>query len=213
MRRSDVHAHLQEAIALAQAGQRTEARRLLTRVVEADPDLGLAWMWLATVSTDRAERVEYLERALALDPDNATAQEAYAQLTGNTIDSKLVSMALSELLYHPDEITPEHVIDTVANYYRVTVDSLRSNSRSRTIAFPRQMAMYLVRTETDLSFPQIGDRLGKRDHTTVLYGYEKISELRETDADIRRDILQIKAALSETPTQSCFLRFELLFGT
>ncbi|MGB3715450.1 MAG: chromosomal replication initiator protein DnaA [Candidatus Promineifilaceae bacterium] len=120
---------------------------------------------------------------------------AYAQLTGSTIDSKLVNMALSELLYHPEEITPEHVINTVAGYYRVTVDSLQSSSRSRTIAFPRQMAMYLVRTETELSYPQIGNRLGKRDHTTVLYGYQKISELRETDANIRRDILQIKAAL------------------
>ena len=125
---------------------------------------------------------------------------AYAQLTGSTIDSKLVNMALSELLYHPDEVTPDHVIDTVANYYRVSVDSLKSTSRSRTIAFPRQMAMYLVRTETELSYPQIGDRLGNRDHTTVLYGYEKISELRETDANIRRDILQIKAKLYETAT-------------
>ncbi|MFN2189000.1 MAG: chromosomal replication initiator protein DnaA [Candidatus Promineifilaceae bacterium] len=125
---------------------------------------------------------------------------AYAQLTGSTIDSKLVNMALSELLYHAEEVTPEHVINTVANYYRITVDSLRSNSRSRTIAFPRQMAMYLVRTETELSYPQIGERLGKRDHTTVLYGYEKIAELRETDANIRRDILQIKAKLYESVT-------------
>jgi chromosomal replication initiator protein len=123
---------------------------------------------------------------------------AYSQLTGSTIDSKLVNMALSELLYPPEEITPEHVIKTVAGYYRVTVDSLQSNSRSRTIAFPRQMAMYLVRTETELSYPQIGKRLGKRDHTTVLYGYQKISELRETDANIRRDILQIKAALYDS---------------
>jgi chromosomal replication initiator protein len=120
---------------------------------------------------------------------------AYSQLTGSAIDNKLVNVALSELLYQPEEVTPEHVIGTVADYYRVTIESLRSNSRSRTISFPRQMAMYLVRTETELSYPQIGIRLGKRDHTTVLYGYEKISELRETDADVRRDIIQIKAAL------------------
>ncbi len=120
---------------------------------------------------------------------------AYSQLTGSAIDNKLVNVALSELLYQPEEVTPEHVIGTVADYYRVTIESLRSSSRTRTISFPRQMAMYLVRTETELSYPQIGIRLGKRDHTTVLYGYEKISELRETDADVRRDIIQIKAAL------------------
>ena len=59
------------------------------------------------------------------------------------------------------------------------------------------MAMYLARTETDSSLPNIGAALGNRDHTTVLYGYEKISSLLETDASARRDMLEIKAALYE----------------
>jgi tetratricopeptide (TPR) repeat protein len=82
MGRSETQAHLRDAIAQAQAGQRTEARRMLREIVEADPTQALAWMWLATVSTDRAERIEYLERALALNPANNTAREAYTQLTG-----------------------------------------------------------------------------------------------------------------------------------
>lgn len=82
MSKSDLKAQLEQAIQLAQAGQRAEARALLDRIVEADPGLELAWMWLATVSTDRDERVSFLERALALNPDNPTTQEAYAQLTG-----------------------------------------------------------------------------------------------------------------------------------
>ena len=57
------------------------------------------------------------------------------------------------------------------------------------------MAMYLARTETDASFPQIGTELGGRDHTTVMHGFEKISELVETDASIRQDMMTIKAAL------------------
>jgi chromosomal replication initiator protein len=123
---------------------------------------------------------------------------AYAELTGGTVDNHLASMALSDLILKPEKVTIEHVIETVATYYHVTVDGLRSNSRSRTVAFPRQMAMYLARTETGLSYPQIGERLGNRDHTTILYGYEKIAELLETDDNIRRDILEIKAVLYDS---------------
>ncbi len=82
MRRSELQTALQDAITLAQSGQRTEARRLLEQVVELDPGQAVAWMWLATVSTNRDERIEFLERALTIDPANTTAQEAYAQLTG-----------------------------------------------------------------------------------------------------------------------------------
>ncbi len=123
---------------------------------------------------------------------------AYSQLTGDTIDEQLANMALAELMYRPEEVTIEQVIDTVSSYYRVTIEALRSNSRSRTIAFPRQMAMYLARTETSLSYPQIGKKLGNRDHTTILYGYEKISGLLETDANVRRDNLEIKAILYDS---------------
>jgi predicted Zn-dependent protease len=86
MRPSELKAKLQEAITLAQAGQRTEARRLLNEVVEADPTQELAWMWLASVSTDREERIQFLERALTLNPDNPTTQQAYAQLTGHPFE-------------------------------------------------------------------------------------------------------------------------------
>jgi hypothetical protein len=78
----DLNAQLKEAISLAQSGQRAEARSILERLVAIDPELELAWLWLATVSTDRDERIEYLERALALNPDNPTSHEAYTQLTG-----------------------------------------------------------------------------------------------------------------------------------
>lgn len=82
MRQSEIQAQLREAIQLAQAGQRTEARQLLNEIVQADPRQELAWLWLATVSTKREDRIRFLERTLALNPTNASAQEAYAQLTG-----------------------------------------------------------------------------------------------------------------------------------
>ncbi|NDJ75338.1 MAG: tetratricopeptide repeat protein [Chloroflexi bacterium] len=82
MSASDVNTQLQEAITLAQSGQRAEARAILERLVAADPNLELAWLWLATVATSREQRIHYLERALALNPYNPTSQEAYTQLTG-----------------------------------------------------------------------------------------------------------------------------------
>ena len=124
---------------------------------------------------------------------------AYAQLSGTGIvDSALVNMALADLVRRPEKVTVDHVIQTVCLYYNVTTDSISSSSRSRAIAFPRQMAMYLSRTETAASFPQIGKQLGNRDHTTVLYGYEKIATLLEKDASIRRDMLELKASLYES---------------
>lgn len=123
---------------------------------------------------------------------------AYAQLSGKgAVDSELVSMALADLVRRPEKVTVAQVIDAVCGYYHVTEDALRSTSRSRTIAFPRQMVMYLARTETDSSLPQIGAFLGNRDHSTVLYGYEKIAALLESDSTARRDMLEIKAALYE----------------
>lgn len=124
---------------------------------------------------------------------------AYAQLSGtNTVDTALVNMALADLVRRPEKVTIDQVIQVVCLYYNVTTDALSSTSRSRAIAFPRQMAMYLARTETDASFPFIGTQLGNRDHTTVLYGYEKIAALLEKDASTRRDMLEIKASLYES---------------
>lgn len=121
---------------------------------------------------------------------------AYAQLSGSVVDERVINMALADMVRKP-AVTVEQVIQAVSHYYNVTCEALSSNSRARTIAFPRQMAMYLARTETDASLPQIGAYLGNRDHTTVLYGYEKIAALLETDATVRRDMLEIKAALYE----------------
>ncbi len=86
MPRADLTARLQEAIALAQAGQRMEARRLLQQILAEDPQLVPAWVWLATVTADRAEKVACLERALTLEPDNRTAQQAYLHLTGHAYE-------------------------------------------------------------------------------------------------------------------------------
>jgi chromosomal replication initiator protein len=122
---------------------------------------------------------------------------AYAQLSGSAIDEELINMALADLVRRPQKLTIEQVIDAVCNHYDVAGDALSGSSRARVVAFPRQVAMYLARTETDASLPQIGSKLGNRDHTTIMYGYDKIATLIEKDPAARREMLQIKARLYE----------------
>ncbi|MBK8433951.1 MAG: chromosomal replication initiator protein DnaA [Chloroflexi bacterium] len=120
---------------------------------------------------------------------------AYAQLTGNPVDRRLTDMALADLMHQQDKVSLSRVFEVVCRHYQVTFEALTSSNRSRTVAFPRQMAMYLARTETDASFPHIGTELGNRDHTTIIHGYEKIAEMVETNPTIRQDMLSIKSAL------------------
>jgi chromosomal replication initiator protein len=116
-------------------------------------------------------------------------------LSGKQLTLQLTERALADFLPQPSSITPEYVIETVADFFGVNRSSLIGRSRARDIAFPRQVAMYLMRELGDLSLPRIGDELGGRDHTTVMYACEKVAELIETDDRIRRQILQLKGQL------------------
>ena len=109
MRRAELQARLQDAIQLAQAGQRTEARRLLDDIVRVDATIALAWLWLATVSTDRDERIHFLERTLALDPTNTRAQEAYAQLTGHVFEAPAAPLPVEQAEGRVARLSPSAV--------------------------------------------------------------------------------------------------------
>lgn len=123
---------------------------------------------------------------------------AYAQLSGGKMEPELVDMALVDLIGRPDKLSLDEVIQATCEYYHVSIEDILSASRKRTIAVPRQVVMYLARTETDESLPRIGAKLGNRDHTTILYGYEKMASLAEVDTEIRRAIMDIKASLYDT---------------
>ncbi len=120
---------------------------------------------------------------------------AYANLSGGRIDQELVNIALSDLIRQSDKVSVDSIMDAVCQYYHISKEDLAGPSRKKTIAFPRQMAMFLARTETNASLPQIGEKLGNRDHTTILYGYEKVAKMIETDPSTRRDSLDIKQSL------------------
>jgi len=92
-------------------------------------------------------------------------------------------------------ITPRRLIEIVTAYYDLTLDEIMGKSREQRLAFPRQIAMYLLREEGKCSFPSIGDHVGGRDHTTAMHACSKISDLLKTDELLRRDINLIREKL------------------
>ena len=120
---------------------------------------------------------------------------AYADLSGSSLTPNLVEAALADLLPQHSDVAPAKVIELVAKEWQVTVDALVGRDRSKKIAQPRQVAMYLLRKETDSSLPQIGEALGGRDHTTVMYAIDKISSEIETKTDLRKRVVNVKQQL------------------
>jgi chromosomal replication initiator protein len=120
---------------------------------------------------------------------------AYAELRGEPLSTELVESALADMLVQTGRPDGNLVIEAVAKRYGLETERLLGRDRTREVARPRQIAMYLMRQETDASLPKIGDMLGGRDHTTVLYGSEKISELIETDDSLRREVMSIREQL------------------
>lgn len=117
---------------------------------------------------------------------------AFADLSGLPVSQQLVDSALGDLLPRRTNLQTEDILRRVAEVYGVTVERLLSRDRSQQVALPRQVAMYLLREEANISLPQIGEALGGRDHTTILYGCEKIADLVERDERFRRRIVEIK---------------------
>jgi chromosomal replication initiator protein len=119
---------------------------------------------------------------------------AFAELSGMALSIQLAESALVDLLPQRSEVKPGAVVDMVAKSFNLSVDRLLSPERSRDVALPRQIAMYLMR-ETNISLPQIGMALGGRDHTTVMYACEKVAGLLESDDHVRKQVVQIRQQL------------------
>lgn len=122
---------------------------------------------------------------------------AYAQMYNVPVTIDVATAALSELLdtNRRKRVTPDAILREVAAFYSVDLRSLQGRGRSRNIVTPRHVAMYLLREETDSSLMEIGQLLGGRDHTTVMYGCDKIAEELNTDARLRQEVATIRERL------------------
>lgn len=117
---------------------------------------------------------------------------AYADLSGTSLTPNLVEMALVDITPSRGDIKPESVLDAVTKVLDVTTQTLIGRDRTKDVARSRQIAMYILREEAKISFPQIGEVLGGRDHSTVMSAYEKIKEQIPTDRKLEQDIVSIK---------------------
>jgi chromosomal replication initiator protein len=120
---------------------------------------------------------------------------ASSDMTGRSINLQFARDTLVDLVGRRTHITPSQVIETISKYYNLSVQDLVSASRNKELVQPRQVAMYLIRQETDASLPEIGGLLGGRDHTTVIHGIERVKERLASEEQLRREVMSVREQL------------------
>jgi chromosomal replication initiator protein len=125
---------------------------------------------------------------------------AYSSLTNREVTVDLASEALKDIISKKQgkHVTIDSIQDVVSSYFNLRVDDLKSQRRTRNVAYPRQIAMYLSRKLTDMSLPKIGEEFGGRDHSTVIHAYEKISENLKTDDSLQNTVNDINKKLTQS---------------
>jgi len=119
---------------------------------------------------------------------------AHASINGQQITLEVAQQILRDIIPVQDisPVTVDAIVHAVAEHYSIAVEEMRGKRRDKHIVFPRQVAMYLIREETESSLPVIGSAFGGRDHTTALHAIEKITELVREDARLQSDLRQIR---------------------
>lgn len=127
-----------------------------------------------------------------------TRVTAYSSLTNKEVSVDLAHEALKDIISSnkPKQINIDMIKDVVAQHYNIQIADFDSKRRTRSITYPRQVAMYLCRELTDLSLPKIGEGFGGRDHTTVIHAYDKISKDISQDIDFKNLILELRKSIT-----------------
>jgi chromosomal replication initiator protein len=133
-----------------------------------------------------AERVRSNVRELEGHLNKITA---YASLAGRPVTLEVAKEALRDILSGEDKpITPNEIMRVVAAHYGLKVADIKQKSNAKTIAFPRQVAMYLCKELTDKSYPEIGKQFGDKHHSTVMYSVQQIKKMLDADAQFARTV-------------------------
>jgi len=124
---------------------------------------------------------------------------AIHQLNGASPSIESVKSILGGISINPRKagLTPKKLIHIIASFYDISLDSLLGSSRKKELVVPRQIAMFLMREELKSSYPNIGQEIGGRDHTTAMHACFKISELVNNDEKIKNDIGVLKQKFYE----------------
>ncbi|MDF2572088.1 MAG: Chromosomal replication initiator protein dnaA [Sporomusa sp.] len=115
---------------------------------------------------------------------------AYASLNNQPIDIDLATEALKDIFPNgrPKQVTTDLIQDIVASHFKLKLEDMSAKKRTRNVAYPRQIAMYLCRELTETSLPKIGEIFGGRDHTTVIHAHDKISREKDMDAKLNNTL-------------------------
>lgn len=169
-----------------------ETRVAILRKKAIADDLNVPNEVMMAIANQIDSNIRELEGAL-------TRVVAYSSLVGETITSDLAARALKNIIPEgkPLALRISDIQRAVAEHYHLQIEDFAAKKRTKTIAFPRQVAMYLSRELTDNSLPKIGDEFGGRDHTTVLHAHEKIGSLLKSDVLLQEDVKQIKVTLGQ----------------
>ena len=121
---------------------------------------------------------------------------AFASLVGREVNLDMVQECLADILRASDrKVTIDEIIRKVSDHYNLRMTDILSPRRARTVARPRQVAMFLAKTLTSKSLPEIGRRFGGRDHTTVIHAVKKIEDLKSIDNQIAEDVELLRRML------------------
>ena len=122
---------------------------------------------------------------------------AYSSLINKDINADLAAEALKDIIpsSKPKVITIHEIQKVVGEHFSIKLEDFKAKKRTKSVAFPRQIAMYLSRELTDYSLPKIGEEFGGRDHTTVIHAHEKISKLLQADATLQKQMKELHEIL------------------
>lgn len=120
---------------------------------------------------------------------------AFCEMRGLDPTVSVATSLLGASQSRPKHISAKQIIERTARHFQVPIEDIMGPKRDKDIVVPRQVAMYMLRSELHLSFPKIARELGRKDHTTAIHSVEKIEKESQFDADIRAAISQIKDRL------------------
>ena len=157
--------------------------------LEKDPEIQFDPKVLEFLAHRISSNVRVLEGAL-------TRLFAFATLVGREITLDMAQECLADLLRASDrKVTIEEIMRKVAEHYNLRLSDMTSARRARAVARPRQIAMYLAKTLTSKSLPEIGRKFGGRDHTTVMHAVKRVENLSDTDSQIAEDVELLRRML------------------
>ncbi len=157
--------------------------------LKLNPDVNIDHGVLEFLAHRISSNVRVLEGAL-------TRLFAFASLVGREINLDMTQECLADILRASErKVTIDEIIRKVADHYNLRLTDMLSPRRARSVARPRQVAMFLSKTLTSKSLPEIGRRFGGRDHTTVIHAVRKVEELRLTDGQINEDVELLRRML------------------